>query len=52
MRIGHALYKVPDLDAAVEQYRADGFDIDCGRAKKPYNALVYFADHRSCIRTG
>ncbi|MEM7322928.1 MAG: VOC family protein [Actinomycetota bacterium] len=44
MRISHVLYKVPDLDAAVERYRQDGFDVDYGRAKNPNNALAYFAD--------
>ncbi|MEM9894666.1 MAG: VOC family protein [Actinomycetota bacterium] len=44
MRISHVLYKVSDLDAAVEQYRRDGFDVEYGRAEKPNNALAYFAD--------
>lgn len=44
MRISHVLYKVPDLDAAVEQYRRDGFDVEYGKADNPYNALAYFAD--------
>ncbi|MEM9042848.1 MAG: VOC family protein [Actinomycetota bacterium] len=44
MKIGHVLYKVSDLDAAVTQYRRNGFDVEYGRAKNPYNALAYFAD--------
>lgn len=44
MRLSHVLYKVPDVDAAVTQFRNDGFDIEYGRAKNPNNALAYFAD--------
>ncbi|MEM1333941.1 MAG: VOC family protein, partial [Actinomycetota bacterium] len=32
------------LDAAVERYRAEGFDVEYGRATRSYNALAYFAD--------
>ncbi|MEM8924147.1 MAG: VOC family protein [Actinomycetota bacterium] len=44
LKISHVLYRVPDLDAAVVEYRDRGFDIDYGRAKNPINALAYFAD--------
>jgi catechol 2,3-dioxygenase-like lactoylglutathione lyase family enzyme len=44
LKISHVVYKVTDLDEAVARYRDDGFDIDYGRGKNPYNALVYFAD--------
>ncbi|MEM6701607.1 MAG: VOC family protein [Acidobacteriota bacterium] len=44
MKISHAVYKVADLDEAVKRYRDDGFDVQYGKADKPYNALAYFAD--------
>lgn len=43
MKLGHVIYKVGDLDAAVKAYTAKGFNVEYGRAKKPYNALIYFA---------
>lgn len=44
MKVSHILYKVEDLDEAVEQYRKDGFVVEYGVKKNPYNALVYFSD--------
>lgn len=36
--------KVSNLDDAVAQYRANGFEVEYGREKRPINALIYFAD--------
>lgn len=44
MKLSHVLFKVPDLHAAVEEYRQKGFNVEYGKAKNPYNALIYFAD--------
>lgn len=44
MKLSHVLLKVSDLDEAVEKYRSEGFHVEYGRAEKPYNALIYFAD--------
>lgn len=44
MKLGHLIYKVDDLEKAVEEYKAKGFTVEYGRAKKPYNALIYFAE--------
>lgn len=44
MKLGHVIYKVDDLEQAVAEYTAKGFTVEYGRAKKPYNALVYFAE--------
>jgi len=44
MKLSHVVYKVENLDAAVTQYRKDGFDVEYGKEKKPYNAVIYFAD--------
>ena len=44
MKLGHVIYKVNDLDRAVEEYTAKGFMVEYGKAKNPYNALIYFAE--------
>lgn len=44
MKLGHVIYKVDDLDRAVAAYRQKGFTVEYGRAKNPYNALIYFSD--------
>ena len=43
MEVGHILYKVKDLDGAVERYTQEGFVVEYGKAKNPYNAVVYFS---------
>ena len=44
MRLGHVIYVVKDLDAAVNEWRSKGFTVEYGRIKKPINALIYFSD--------
>lgn len=44
MKVSHVLYKVDDLDKAVQQYKSEGFEIEYGRNKNPYNAVVYFSE--------
>ncbi|WYJ77425.1 hypothetical protein DOK78_002063 [Enterococcus sp. DIV2402] len=42
MFVGHVIYKVNNLDAAVKKFRRFGFKVEYGRKNKPYNALIYF----------
>jgi len=44
MRLGHVIYVVKDLDAAVKEWREKGFTVEYGRTKKPMNALIYFSE--------
>ncbi len=44
MRLGHVIYNVKDLDAAVKEWRDKGFEVEYGRTKKPINALIYFSE--------
>jgi len=44
MKLGHIIYKVDDLDEAVKEYTKKGFTVEYGKKKKPYNALIYFAE--------
>ncbi len=44
MKVGHILYKVANLDAAVRKWRNDGFEVEYGKEKKPYNAVIYFSE--------
>ena len=44
MRLGHVIYKVDDLQQAVAKYTAKGFSVEYGKAKSPYNALIYFSE--------
>lgn len=44
MKLGHILYKVDDLNEAVEVFSKKGFTVEYGKKKKPYNALIYFAE--------
>lgn len=44
MELGHVLYKVKDLDAAVDDFRNRGFAVEYGRPKNPINALAYFSE--------
>lgn len=44
MKLGHILYKVDDLDSAVRDFRRKGFNVEYGKKKNPYNALVYFSE--------
>ncbi len=44
MRLGHVIYVVKDLDAAVNEWRNKGFTVEYGRTKNPMNALIYFSE--------
>ncbi|MBW9212012.1 MULTISPECIES: VOC family protein [Terrabacteria group] len=44
MRSGHIIYKVNNLQAAVEEWRNKGFEVEYGRKKNPFNALIYFSE--------
>lgn len=44
MKVSHILYKVDDLDKAVQKFRADGFEVEYGTSKNPYNAIIYFSE--------
>ena len=44
MKLGHILYKVDDLDRAVNEYREKGFVVEYGKSKNPHNVLIYFAE--------
>lgn len=43
IRVGHVIYKADDLDQAVAGFRAEGFDVEYGRARNPRNAVIYFS---------
>lgn len=44
MKLSHVILKVGHLDEAVREYREKGFAVEYGKAKNPYNALIYFSD--------
>ena len=44
MKLSHILYKAADLDTAVREFRALGFQVEYGSKKNPHNALVYFSE--------
>ena len=44
MKLSHILIKVNDLDKAVKDWKDEGFIVEYGKAKNPYNALIYFKD--------
>lgn len=44
MRAGHLIYKVENLDKSVKEWRDKGFVVEYGRAKNPYNAIIYFSN--------
>ncbi|WDV44798.1 VOC family protein [Clostridiaceae bacterium M8S5] len=44
MKVSHILYKVNELDKAVEEWRDKGFVVEYGKEKNPYNALIYFTN--------
>ncbi len=44
MKLGHILYKVNDLDEAVEEFSKRGFTVEYGKKNNAYNALIYFAE--------
>lgn len=44
MKVSHILYKVNNLDAAVKSWRDQGFIVEYGKEKNPYNAVIYFSN--------
>ncbi len=44
MRLGHVIYRVENLKEAVEKWRNDGFAVEYGSMKNPYNAIIYFSE--------
>jgi len=44
MKVNHLLYKVDNLQESVAYYRQQGFSVEYGREKNPYNALIYFPE--------
>ena len=44
MKVGHILYKVDNLPQSVERFRQEGFTVEYGTKKNPYNALIYFSE--------
>lgn len=44
MMLGHVIFKVNDLTAAVGTLRARGLTVEYGTVRKPHNALVYFSE--------
>lgn len=44
MRSGHIVYKVNNLQAAVEEWRKKGFEVEYGRKNNPINAVIYFSE--------
>ncbi len=44
MKVSHLLYKVNNLDSAVCKFRNEGFKVEYGKSKDPYNALIYFSN--------
>lgn len=42
MRLGHVIYIVKDLDAAIKEWRDKGFTVEYGRTKNPMNATCHF----------
>lgn len=43
MKLDHIIFKVDNLDKAVKEYRENGFEVEYGKLKNPYNAIIYFA---------
>lgn len=44
MNVSHIIYKVRDLQQGVEAFRSRGFTVEYGKARNPYNALIYFSN--------
>lgn len=44
MKVSHILYKVSDLNEAVNAWQAKGFTVEYGTKKNPHNALIYFSE--------
>lgn len=44
MKVSHVIYKVENLDKAVEDFRKQGYQVEYGSLKHPYNAIIYFSE--------
>ncbi|KPU43003.1 hypothetical protein OXPF_34340 [Oxobacter pfennigii] len=44
MKLSHIIYKVKELHQGVEEFLAMGFDVEYGKEKNPYNAIIYFSE--------
>lgn len=44
MKLSHILYKVENLDKGVEAFKQQGFKVEYGTKRKPYNAIIYFSE--------
>ena len=44
MKVSHMIMKVENLDKAVAEYRAKGFEVEYGKSENPINALIFFSE--------
>lgn len=44
MRISQIVYKVDNLEKAVKNAQEDGYLVEYGQEKRPYNAFIYFPE--------
>ena len=44
MKASHVLYKVSNLNEAVDSFKNQGFKVDYGSKTNPHNALIYFSE--------
>lgn len=44
MKLSHILYKVDNLNASVNDFKAQGFHVEYGSKRNPHNALIYFSE--------
>lgn len=44
MKVSHIIYKVSNLHQAVKEFRNQGFEVEFGSKKNPYNAIIYFSE--------
>ncbi|MFZ9046535.1 MAG: VOC family protein [Cyclobacteriaceae bacterium] len=44
MKVSHVLYKVDHLEAAVANFKKQGFKVEYGSKSRPHNALIYFSE--------
>ena len=44
MKVSHVLYKVNNLDDAVNKFRNMGFSVEYGSKNNPHNELIYFSE--------
>lgn len=44
MKVSHLLYKVNNLETAINNFKELGYRVDYGSKYKPHNALIYFSE--------